>query len=128
MEKGSFPWVIIAIGVVAYAAWGILGLILAALGMAALYGRSIRTHPRIRHTGWGSCKGTGEVRSRLFRWTFHKCPKCQSGRLIRYGAGHWGTQPIQAEYKRGRRARKRAKDEKRWRLSCGGLGAAHMTG
>lgn len=89
--------------------------ILASLGLGVIYLASLGFSPRTRHTGFRGCGGTGEIHGRLFRHAHRRCPGCQGGRIIRYGAGHFGTQHIQAEYAKGKTARKKAKAENRWR-------------
>ena len=86
--------------------------ILAGAGCAIVYGSSLRLHPRTRH---GRCGGTGEHRSRLFPWVFRKCGRCASGRIIRWGAGQWGSPAIQAERRRTRAALAAARKDHRWR-------------
>jgi hypothetical protein len=115
VRKSSFPWILIGILVVGYAAGHIVGLVLAAAGLFIAYLLSLRIHPRIRHTGWRSCNGSGEHRGAIFTWTFRKCPGCNGGRLIRLGAGHMGAEHIQNEYQKGKRARQQAKDGNVWR-------------
>ena len=115
MKRSTFPWAIVIILVVAWAGWHALGLVLAALGLGIAYLVSLWLHPRIRHTGFRGCNGTGEVRGSIFTWTFHKCGGCNGGRLIRWGSGHYGAHQIQAEYQRSKAARARARAEHRWR-------------
>ena len=115
MRKTHFPWILAGILVVSFAAFGALGLTLAALGCGGAYLVSLRLHPRIRHTGFRGCGGTGEHRGAVFTWVFRRCPGCQSGRLIRWGAGRWGAEHIQAEYERGRAARAAARSDHTWR-------------
>ena len=115
MRKGQVPWLLVVILVVGYAAFNVIGLVLAALGLFVVYLLSIRIHPRIRHTGWGSCGGSGEKRGTIFTWTFHRCPNCNGGRLIRWGAGQFGHALIRSEYRRNLEARRKAKQEARWR-------------
>lgn len=108
MSRSRFPWILAGILLFSLAAWGVTGLVLAALGSAAAYYASLRRHPRIRHRG---CKGTGEVRGSVFTWTFRKCPRCAGGRLIRWGAGQWGPAHIRAENARARLARAKARQD-----------------
>jgi len=115
MRKEQFPWLLIGIPLLGYLVFHVVGLILAVLGLFLAYVVSIRRHPRVRHTGWRSCNGSGEVRGAIFPWTFHKCPNCNGGRLVRWGAGHFGTGPIQTEYRRNLEARRKAKQGSRWR-------------
>ena len=112
MKKSQFPFILIGILIVGWAAGNIVGLILAALGLLITYGLSLRFHPRMRH---GKCNGSGEHHSRLFPWTHRRCGGCQGGRIIRYGAGHWGAGHIQGEYTRSKAAREAAKENNRWR-------------
>jgi len=97
---------------VAFAAAGIVGLILAALVLFVIYLASLRLHPRIRH---GRCNGTGEHHSPLFPWVHRKCAGCQGGRLIRAGAGIWGAEHIRREHARTKAARAAAKKDGSWR-------------
>lgn len=112
MKRSTFPWAILIIEVVAYAGWHVLGLILATLGLGGAYLASLWLHPRIRH---GRCRGTGEVRGSVFTWTFRKCPGCNGGRLIRWGAGQWGAEHVRNERRATAAARARARAEHRWR-------------
>ena len=112
MSKPSFPWILAGILFVSFAAFGVLGLIVAGIGTGGAYLISLRVHPRMRH---GRCKGTGEHRGAIFTWVHRKCPGCQGGRIIRYGAGHFGAGHIQSEYAKGKAARAAAKDGHRWR-------------
>ena len=112
VQKRHFPWVLIGILVVGWAAGSILGLILAALGLSIAYGISLRVHPRMRH---GRCNGTGEHRGAVFTWVHRRCGRCQGGRIIRFGAGHWGAGHIQGEYTRTKAAQAQARDSNRWR-------------
>jgi hypothetical protein len=115
MRKGQFPWALIVILVLGYLAFNVVGLVLAALGLFVAYFVSVRLHPRVRHTGWRSCNGSGEKRGSIFTWSFHKCPGCNGGRLVRWGAGQFGPDHIQREYRRNLEARRRAKQDSRWR-------------
>jgi hypothetical protein len=112
VSKTRFPWVLAGILIVAWAGWHAAGLILAVTGCAVVYGSSLRLHPRMRH---GRCKGTGEHRSRLFPWVFRKCGRCSGGRIIRWGAGQWGSDHVQAERQRARQQLGAARREHRWR-------------
>ena len=112
MSRARFPWILAGILIVAWAGWHAAGLALAGAGCAIVYGSSLRLHPRTRH---GRCGGTGEHRSRLFPWVFRKCGRCASGRIIRWGAGQWGSPPIQAERRRTRAALAAARRDHRWR-------------
>jgi hypothetical protein len=98
--------------------WGagrVLGLVLAALGLFAAFWLSVILHPRTRHTGFGSCGGTGEHRGVIFGWGHRRCGGCDGGRMIRQGAGMLGTGPVREEYARRRQARRAARDRHAWR-------------
>lgn len=115
MRKGTFT---VAAGIVLLAAWGgwhLLGVILAALALFFAYWVSLIVHPRTRHTGIGGCGGTGEHRGGIFGWGHRRCPGCDGGRMIRLGAGTFGTEPVRDEYRRRRQARRAARDRHAWR-------------
>jgi hypothetical protein len=115
VRRSRFPWVIALILVLAWAGWHLAGLVLAGAGLGVIYLASLRVHPRIRHTGFRGCGGTGEHRGSVFTWTHRRCPGCDGGRLVRWGAGHYGAPHIQAEYRRNRTARAKRRQEHRWR-------------
>jgi hypothetical protein len=114
VKKTSFPWILIGILIVGFAVAGILGLIVAALGLGIAYISSLRLHPRMRH---GRCNGTGEVRGSVFTWAHRRCPGrvCQGGRQIRWGAGLWGADHIRGERARVVQAKTAAREGNRWR-------------
>jgi hypothetical protein len=112
VSKGTWLLFAAVVLLAATAVGQVVGFILAAAALAALYGISLRTHPRTRH---GGCGGTGEVRSKLFPWAFHKCPDCAGGRQIRHGARVFGSAVITQEHRTGMAARKQAKLQNRWR-------------
>lgn len=115
MRKAHFPWILAIILIGGFIFGHILGLVLAALGLFIAYLVSLRLHPRIRHTGWRGCNGSGEVRGSVFTWAFRKCARCNGGRLIRSGAGYMGAGHIKAEHARTKRARQQARDGHVWR-------------
>jgi hypothetical protein len=112
MSKGFWLLFAAVILLAATAVGHVVGFLLAAIVLAVPYWISLRTHPRTRH---GGCRGTGEVRSKLFPWAFHKCPDCAGGRQIRHGARVFGSEVIKREHRTGVAARKRAKAQNRWR-------------
>ena len=118
MSKGWYLILSVVGLVIATAAKGFAGFFVAAVVVGVPYYISLFIHPRTRHTGlgglWG-CKGTGEHRGGLLRWGHRKCGKCDSGRLVRTGAGYFGSQQVQDEYQRRKKARKRARQEHKWR-------------
>jgi hypothetical protein len=109
VSRTQFPWAIAIIEILATAVFGVVGFVVATIGIAISYFISLRLHPRMRHIGFRGCGGTGELRGSIFTWTFRRCPRCQSGRHIRWGAGHFGTDRIQSEYNRNTVARQAAK-------------------
>jgi hypothetical protein len=115
VRKAHFPWILAGILLVGYAGWHLVGLIIAAVGLLIAYLLSLRVHPRMRHTGFRGCGGSGEHRGAIFTWTHRRCPGCQGGRIIRWGAGQFGAGHIQAEASRSKRAREAARDQNRWR-------------
>jgi hypothetical protein len=114
VSKTQFPWILVGILFVSFAAFHLLGLVVASLGCGAAYLTSVWLHPRMRH---GKCKGTGEIKGAVFTWTHRKCPGkvCQGGRQIRWGAGLWGPEHVRSERARVMRAKTAAKDGHRWR-------------
>ena len=112
MSKSRFPWAVAGILVVAWAGWHALGLVVALVILAGVYLSSVRLSPRIRH---GRCNGTGQKQGVLFTWVHRRCGGCSSGRIIRWGAGQWGTPAAQAERTRMRAGLKAAKQGNRWR-------------
>ena len=115
MRKTQFPVVLVLILVFSYAIFHIAGLVIVLIASAVTYMVTGRVHPRVRHTGFRGCGGTGEHRGAIFTWRFRKCPRCNSGRLISWGAGHFGASHIQSEYDRSKRARAAAREQNRWR-------------
>ena len=91
---------------------GIAGFLVAALVLGLPYLVWLRLFPRTRH---GACGGSGEVRSRLYPWSFRKCRGCSGGRQIRHGARAFGSETVRREHQRGVAARRTARNEGRWR-------------
>jgi len=106
--------VYVTAAVILLVAWanGAVSGILATAGVGVIGLLAAWIHPRVRH---GRCNGSGEHHGLLFRWRFRKCGRCTSGRLISWGAGHFGADHIQSEYARGKESRAKARDEHRWR-------------
>ena len=115
MSKGRFAFVTAAVLLVAWAGWHALGFLLAAVVLGGAYLLSVRVHPRTRHTGFRSCGGTGEHRGAVFGWSHRRCPGCDGGRLVRWGAGQFGSRHARGEYARRREARQTARDGHTWR-------------
>ena len=78
----------------------------------AVYWLSLIFSPRDRH---GACNGTGQRHGILFRHAFRRCPRCNSGRIIRLGARFWGLPHIRREAAATGRERALARSERRWR-------------
>ncbi len=76
---------------------------------------AVRVHPRVRHTGLGSCHGTGESRNMFFPWRFRRCGRCNSGRLVSPLAARFGSDPVREEAARAKDGRKAAREQHRWR-------------
>lgn len=111
MQRRHYPWILITIVLAAFAS-GILTGVLVSVILIVIYLLSLRVHPRTRH---GRCNGTGEHRGVVFTWVHRKCPGCYSGRIIRWGAGRWGSGHIKREYKIAGQARRAARTAHRWR-------------
>lgn len=115
VQKNHFPWILAGILLAGYVLASLPGLVITAIVLFVVYLISLRVHPRIRHTGWRSCAGTGEHRGAVFTWTHRRCPGCNGGRLIRRGAGIWGAEHIRHEYARTKAARATARSNGTWR-------------
>jgi hypothetical protein len=102
------------IGVICWAHGAESGVIATAI-LAVIYLASLWLSPRQRHTGFRSCKGSGELHGVLFKHAHRKCPRCNSGRKIRAGAAIAGPAYIRQEAAAAKGARKLAKSEHRWR-------------
>lgn len=109
--------VYVTAAVILLLAWagGVVSGLLVTLGIGIVYLASLRFHPRTRHTGFGGCKGTGEHHSWFFGWTHRRCGRCESGRLVRWGAGHFGSETIQGEYTRNKETRATRREQGTWR-------------
>ena len=114
MKKGTFAVTIAVVLAVAVFGNHVLG-ILALLILGGAYWVSLIVHPRTRHTGFRGCGGTGEHRGAIFGWVHRKCPGCDGGRMIRLGAGQFGSAPVRGEYARRREARRSARSGGTWR-------------
>jgi hypothetical protein len=111
-KRSAFLWAAGA-EILAIAAKGLLGFAVVTLAIGVIYLVSVILHPRMRH---GRCNGTGEVRSRLFPWVFHRCPGCAgSGRIIRYGAGLAGRDHARQERAQRRRTVQARRQTRSWR-------------
>lgn len=115
VTKGRFAVTAVVVLITAAAGWHAAGFTVAALFLFGAYVLSVRVHPRTRHTGWRSCNGTGEHRGTVFGWGHRRCPGCDGGRMIRWGAGHFGTGVMRGEYTARREARQSARDNRTWR-------------
>jgi hypothetical protein len=107
-------WVIItALALLFGVAAHVVGFFIAALGIGILYAVICRLAPRTRHTG---CNGTGEARSKLFPWSYHRCQGCNgTGRQIRLGARYIGPSHIQNEYQAAKATQQQRRQQHNWR-------------
>ena len=112
MSKARFPWVLAGVLIFSWAAGHAAGLAVAVAVLAVLYWSSVRLSPRTRHA---RCGGTGQKQGVLFSWVHRRCGGCQSGRVIRWGAGRFGSPEVKAEAARNRAALDAAKAGHRWR-------------
>ena len=115
VNRNQFPVVLVLILVLSFAIFHVAGLVIAVIGLLVSYILSLRLHPRIRHTGFRGCGGSGEHRGSVFTWVHRKCPGCQGGRMVRWGAGHFGADHIKSEYDRSKRAQAAAREQHKWR-------------
>ena len=106
---GLFAAVVLLLG---YASHGAGGLAVVAVILLVPYWGWLLLFPRTRHR---SCRGTGEVRSRLYPWAFRKCGGCNGGRQIRHGARVLGSDPVRREHRTAVTGRRTARDQGRWR-------------
>ena len=111
VNKKSLYLAALLILVICWAHGGESGII-ATLIVGAVYWLSLLLSPRDRH---GRCGGTGQLHGVLFRHAFRKCPRCNSGRIIRFGAARWGLPHVRREAEATARARALARTEGRWR-------------
>jgi hypothetical protein len=81
-----------------------------------LYYIICRLAPRTRHRGFRGCNGTGEARSKLFPWAYHRCDGCNgTGRQIRYGARYIGPEYARNEWTNMRATRQSRHQNHVWR-------------
>jgi hypothetical protein len=111
--KNRWAWyAIVALGwLFGWVAGRALGVLVASAILFVPYLISLWLHPRTRHS---ACKGTGERRGGIFGWTHRRCPDCQSGRIIRFGAGYMGSPSIRSQAQRNRQAAASTKNRERW--------------
>jgi hypothetical protein len=112
VNRRSFPFIVLGVLFVSWAAFRLVGLLVAGTVVGGVYWVSLRTHPRIRH---GACNGSGERRHLLFPWTFHRCQGCSGGRMVRHGARVMGSETVRGEHQATTAARKTARQQHRWR-------------
>ena len=86
-------------------------LVLIAALLTAGYGVSLVIHPRARCL---RCDGTGEVRGGIYGWTFRRCPHCQGGRIIRWGARFFGLGHVRGQARQNRAHTASTRRRERW--------------
>jgi hypothetical protein len=113
MSSRDFVVLRIVVLVLGYALGNIVGLVLAAAGLFAVYLISVRLNPRIPH---GRCGGTGRRAGWMHTWTHHRDSDCNgSGRVYRPGARWFGMPAIRNEVAAQRMARANARANRAWR-------------
>jgi hypothetical protein len=112
MSMRSWQLTSAAVLLLATVAFHLKGFLIAAVILAVPYLILLRFFPRTRHQ---ACNGTGEVRSRIFPWSFHRCRGCSAGRMVRYGARVFGADHVRNEHKRAVAARKTMRQNGSWR-------------
>ena len=114
MSRGTATVIVIVVSMIAVFGNHLLGA-LGLLILAGAYLLSLRINPRTRHTGWRSCNGTGEYKGAVFGWAHRNCPRCDRGRLVRWGARYAGSERIRREHVVRRQTRRVARQERTWR-------------
>jgi hypothetical protein len=116
VKKGSWLLLTGVILLLAIAGGGFEGFLLAAALLGIPYLAVCVFSPRTRHTGFGACNGSGEARSRLYPWAYHRCRGCGgTGRQVRIGARMVGPEHVKAEHQRQKAAQKARKRDHSWR-------------
>lgn len=87
----------------------IIGAIWAVLGVGYVISLVIHGRSRCLH-----CNGTGELRGSVFTWAHRRCPRCQGGRIIRWGAGSVGLPHVRQQAQTARQARQNTTTRQRW--------------
>jgi hypothetical protein len=108
MNKRSFFVTLVVAELIGYGSRGLAGAVVVGVIAFAGYAVSVRLHPRVRHRG---CNGTGEIKGRIFGWTFRRCPNCDGGRMLRAGNAVAGSSRYAGLYRARRAARARARRE-----------------
>ena len=114
----KLTWLVVAALalILATAGAGLLGFVVALLILGVPYAVVCRFSPRSRHVGFRSCGGTGEARSRLYPWAYHRCAGCNgTGRHIRAGARVFGPEYAKNEARRAKETRRTRSENKVWR-------------
>ena len=115
---GKLAWVIVtAVALLLGAVVHNVPVLLIGAGIVGIYLIICRLAPRTRHvTWWGGCNGTGEARSRLFPWSYHRCQGCNgTGRHIRFGARLVGPPHAKAAHQAARATRAQRRATNSWR-------------
>ena len=115
MTKNQAAGAIVGIELLAWITHHLVGVVLVTIVFILIDLITIRVHPRVRHTGFGSCHGSGESRNFLFPWHFHRYSRCNGGRLISPMAARFGTEEIRNEAALAKEGRKARKEQHRWR-------------
>ena len=106
MKKGTWVIVTALALIVGWFGWRITGFLAAALIIGITYAIICWFSPRTRHTGFGGCNGTGERRSKLFPWAYHRCQGCNgTGRHVRFGARYLGPDHAKTDYQSAKAVR-----------------------
>ena len=107
MQKGTWLIVTAVAALIGFGWLGLAGTVIALLVFAVPYAIVCRLAPRTRHTGFRACNGTGEARSKLFPWAYHRCQGCNgTGRQVRLGARYLGPDHVKTDYQSAQAARR----------------------
>jgi hypothetical protein len=110
MSRWGIAWV--AGLLLATAAYGVTGFILAAVVLGVPYAIGLRLHPRTIHR---ACRGTGYHRSPWYVWGTRRCRGCSGGIQVRHGARAVGLPHVKAEHKSRTRQIAKRRQDRTWR-------------
>ena len=72
---------------------------------------SLVVHPRARCL---RCDGTGELKGSVYGWAHRRCPDCQGGRIIRWGARRLGLGHVRGQARQNRAHAAATRRHERW--------------
>ena len=81
------------------------------LAVTVGYAVSLVIHPRARCL---RCDGTGELKGGIYGWAHRRCPHCQGGRIVRWGARFWGLGHVRGQARQNRQHAAATRRHERW--------------